>query len=452
MKEYDFILVYAYKARELENILLLKNELVRRGYSVKVEPFWKEGRPFSQNRAKVVVFQASNTAALECFSYHAKDLHRALLLKWEQIFSVERSKRRDIYQAISGKAAETVSVAWGEKTYRRFIDLYGVPENNVRLTGHMSHDFLRDEFRSYFFSKEELCKKYGIDPSSDLYLYISSFTFNSITEEELKSWRYLGSGHDVDSMKKLQTYSQTETLRWIREALRKHPDTHFIYRPHPAELSNKELLKFDREHPNFHVITDYSVKQWIIVCDKIYTWYSTSIGEIFAAHKPCRVIRPYPIPTDMDVECYQNARIISDYEEFEKDFSYVGTFEDDFPVPIEQMKSYYYIPDDTYTFRLVADACEDVYRKDEYYIEDFPHVKKENVLKTAVKYAEREFLGRSRLCHALSKKILKGTRFSRSVGINRDKAGKAKKHTASRKEIRETERRIEKMLENSKFD
>ena len=53
-------------------------------------------------------------------------------------------------------------------------------------------DFLRPEFDGYFKDKQTLCKEFGLDPAKQLHLYISSFGYASMNDDEvaeLSRWR-----------------------------------------------------------------------------------------------------------------------------------------------------------------------------------------------------------------------------------------------------------------------
>ena len=62
------------------------------------------------------------------------------------------------------------------------------------------------------------------------------------------------------------------------------------------------------KHSNFHLITNYSVKQWITVSDTLFSWMSTSIAEIYFANKSCFVVRPFPIEWEYDPVIYENCK------------------------------------------------------------------------------------------------------------------------------------------------
>ena len=451
MKKYDFLIIYQIKARELENCLLLKNELQRRGYSVRIDNLYGHSQRTKRYDADVIISQADDEWMMSTCRFFVNDPKKIISFKWEQIFNNGSCDIPSTTRSIRNRGKEAVTFAWGDVTYNRYTKIYGVPEKNIKKTGHITMDFLRPEFRCYFKSREEICSEFGLDTNKKIYTYISSFSYPTISLEELNSYRNQESGINVNRLYEVSVTSQKLTLEWIGKELEKHPGIQFIYRPHPVEKDSELLRSYAEKYNNFHIISDYSVKQWIIVSDKLYTWFSTSIGEVYFAKKACSVIRPVSIPQDDDTEIYKNAKIISNYEEFDKDFDHIGSFETDFPIPHEDMDSYYYIPDNSYTFELEADICEEMLKDDSYLINDFPLKRyPEKGLKFKIKCIFRRYLGSSSLCMALSKSLLKGTKFADTVNLNREDHNDIKKNVPSKKEMKRLERNISVMLENRK--
>lgn len=449
MKRYDFLIIYQIKARELENLLLLKNELERRGYSVRIENLYRFTQRTKRYDADVVIGQADDDWSLSVFRYFVKDPKKVISFKWEQIYSNNGCNRTDTVMAIRGKAREAVTFAWGDVSLNRFVNIYGVPEKNIRKTGHITMDFLRPEFKPYFKSREEICKEFGLDPNKKVYLYISSFAALSLSKEELESYRNNHTGNDPRESQKLCVDSQKQTIEWFFKGLELHPNIQLIYRPHPVEKNNELLKECCKKNKNFRVISDYSIKQWILTCDKLYTWFSTSIGEVYAAGKPCSVVRPVEIPFGRDVEIYKNAKIISEFEEFDREFEFDGSFETDFPIPHGDMDSYYYISKNAYTFELQADVCEEVLKDNTYIIKDYPMIHNLNTdIGFRVKCVLRRYFGASRLCSALSKSVFKGTKFADTVRLNREDYDLVRINVPTKRELKRIEKNINLMLES----
>ena len=167
---------------------------------------------------------------------------------------------------------------------------------------------------------------------------------------------YSSLGYDVNDFESISVLSQKKILEWITVELNKHPDILMIYRPHPAEHQNDELVKLSEKHKNFVLIEDYSIKQWIVVVDKIYTWWSTSVAEVYMAGKSCSILRPIKIPFDSEIEYYNNANTIDNFIEFDE--SYLEDSE--FPIAESDISKFYYIDKGEPAFFKVVDYLETV--------------------------------------------------------------------------------------------
>ena len=147
------------------------------------------------------------------------------------------------------------------------------------------------------------------------------------------------------------------SLVLVRTTLRTH-----IYRPHPAEADAECLKAMEEKYANFRVIGDLSIKQWILITDKIYTWWSTAVAEVYAARKGCSILRPVSIPYEMEVQIYNGAALINSVDEFDQSFDE----ETGFPIPKENMEKYYCMDEAEPAFIKVCNLLEKVIKNDEY--------------------------------------------------------------------------------------
>lgn len=114
-------------------------------------------------------------------------------------------------------------------------------------------DFLRPEFDGYFKDKQTLCKEFGLDPAKQLHLYISSFGYASMNDDEVAELSKMA-GTDFTGFAKTNRVSMKETLRWFDEYLGQHPEVELVYRRHPSEWNSPALEELAKKRPNFHVI------------------------------------------------------------------------------------------------------------------------------------------------------------------------------------------------------
>ena len=151
-------------------------------------------------------------------------------------------------------------------------------------------------------------------------------------------------------------------LDWIGRICEKREDVVFVYRPHPGEESAQADAMAEK-YPNFKVIGGLSVRQWILISDKVYTGNSSTFVEAFFGKKMCYLLFPVPVPTDYELAFLKEADKISDYTEFEK-----TTGEDDRPFPVSEklIDEVYTIDWEKPSYVKFADMAEEVL-KDPYY-------------------------------------------------------------------------------------
>lgn len=203
------------------------------------------------------------------------------------------------------------------------LDVVGMDPKKVKVIGHVGMDFLRDELRGYYLSKEELLQQYDIDVNKKIYLFASPFFSDTLDESYLnKMCTRFGEGwrqYYFEYMLK----SKAIILEWISKICESRKDIVFIYRPHPAEISY-QAEKLEKKLDNFRVIGDKSIKQWIVISDKVYTGNSSTFVEAFLARKMCYMIFPIEPSEDYELEMINGADKIKTFEAFEKSIFEVG--------------------------------------------------------------------------------------------------------------------------------
>lgn len=326
----DFLIMYEVKVRELESIIVLGNELKKRGYSVDYISFEEvDHNKYIKNRKLIKKYFNNVRVCLTPSLYHDKELfdivyyvcgqcEYVINLRWEQYFSNSAMNNPDIYLFPHGDAQKANYLCWGQYSYDSLIAA-GVDKSNLFLTGALQLDFVRKEFSGYYMSRGEIYEKYQIPEKSKTVLYMSSFTRATMTERQIIKEKndFKEENYKVDeSVFDFGRQSYEITLSWIEEFLKKNKDVVFIYRPHPAENITDKIKTLVDKYDNFKIITDYSVKQWISVCDTIVTWVSTSIVEAYFANKPCFIVRPLPYRWEDDMSVYKDATFLTTKEEF----------------------------------------------------------------------------------------------------------------------------------------
>lgn len=353
----DFLILYEHTVREYESDLLLKLELEKRGYTAEIRQLLdpKRLKYFTWKKPKVLVSSCMyDNEAINSHVYNnIGRCDRIVNLHWEQMLS-DTQEEGDWFN-FGGNAKKCVQTCWGSRTAKRLMD-HGMEEKNCPVTGAVMMDFLRPEFRGYFEGKEALCRRFGLDPSHHLHLYISSFGYASMTEEEVKSLSEMA-GTDFSGFARTNRVSMEQTLAWFDRYLADHPEVELVYRRHPSEWNSPQLEELAARRPNFHVIFAGSVKDWIVAADSISIWMSTAIAEVYMAGKSCHILRPVPIEHEYDPVIYKGGRYLTTYEEFA-----AGMAEEnpEFPIPKEVIEGYF-DPSPRPAYLRMADLLEEVY-------------------------------------------------------------------------------------------
>ena len=314
----DFLILYEHVVREYESLLLLQEELRRRGYTAEIRQLLdrKKWKYFTWKKPAVLV--ASNLYDDEGLNSHVYNnvgrCDKVVNLHWEQMLS--DTQEAEEWFNFGGNAKKCVQTCWGEKTRQRLIE-HGVPPENAPVTGAIMMDFLRPEWKGYYLAKEALCQKYGLDSQKQLWLYISSFGYASMNDSEVAELSAMA-GTDFAPFAAVNRSSMEQTLAWFDAFLTTHPEVELVYRRHPSEWASPALTALAEKHPHFHVIFEEGVQQWITAADATFIWMSTAIAEVYFAGKQCHILRPEPIPHEFDPVIYKDACCIANYEEFKQ--------------------------------------------------------------------------------------------------------------------------------------
>lgn len=360
MKRLDFVIFYESFNREYQNIYLLKRELESRGHSVKLSHFSQKDYYDTMKHCQPSVVVCpwlrynENVFRYTSFRHPIKAL---VNLQWEQVYN-NLSIREGLTRS-TGEALKYIHLCWGENSQKRLVES-GAPQENLPVVGGIHLDFCRKEFLDDLLPKEAVAEEFGFSAEKKLSLYISSFAYASYSPEEQKKFleKY---GNAFRPLFEVEEESKRLTLEWLREECLRDPDRIVVYRPHPAETVTEDLLSIEKEITNFLIISKYNIKQWIHVSDVINMWFSTSVAEIFYMGKKCNILRPVPLPDDLEVEVMNGAEFITSKEEFLRRTE--NCSEGGFPVSAERIGNYYSV-EDKYSFKRIADVLEDLLLSD----------------------------------------------------------------------------------------
>ena len=358
----DFLFIYEHKAREIESLCLLKAALEEKGYSVDIVQahelnliryrfsFWRKPRV-------VVPFALYDEFS---FERHVTDIvgpiKKVVNMHWEQALS--KNYIDSGFPIPTGIAADAVHICWGNDGYRLFKE-NGI--KNAVMTGAVQMDFLRDKLKGIYLSREEINERFHLPPKKML-LFISTFVYASmIPEEQIRLEKIVGTSlnNKIEQGKK----AKTAVLKWLDQFLKEDEDYYVIYRPHPGENIDNELLRYMSCESRFLVISEDSIKQWIVVADKIATFYSTAVAEGYYAHKDCTILRPVPIDKGEDVIMFEGAEFITTYEDMKEA---IINCDGKFPIPTENITNCYGQMDGRLAYEKIVDLLEEVLKTNKY--------------------------------------------------------------------------------------
>ena len=348
-REVDFVFVYEVKNRELQGISLIGYELLKRGYSVAYINTWHELDRVNNKKYKAkvaVLFEAYNTAVTDFALSFIDSCDNVVNMQWEQILNDNCLAQGSIY-ILSGKANDVYHLSWGIKNKSHLIDYCGLPKDKIKLVGHVGLDFVRDEMKGFYKSRDVLLKEYEISPEKRVILFLATFPSLNNVSADMKS--------DIEFYN-LKRKSQSEIINWMRKYSSCHEEVVFIYRPHPTEQISTELKNMCGD--SIKIIKDYSVQQWIKVSDCILNWWSTSLADIYASKCTCLIVRPYEMIKEHEYYCFETADKVKSYDEFEKKIDSVYAF----PVEKEIFEQYYYFDEKEPTYLKIVDEFEKIYR------------------------------------------------------------------------------------------
>lgn len=365
MEKYDFLLMYEHKVREFDNLCLLKYELDKRGYRTKIlyENDWEllQSRSVAYQTGVLVIGYCYTSSSIKDYASYRIKFDKVVNLQWEQVTTNEQENNSGSFRNLSGLAKEIVHISWGEKNRRRLIEKAGVLPENVKVTGNITMDSLRPEFKGFYLSRDEICDRYGLPKDKKICLFISGFKYIEASEQE-KAATIARYGEGRRRYLEVAEKEQLTILQWFEQFLQERDDFVIIYRPHPGDASPRAEKLADR-YENFEVISELSVKQWIVICDLVCSWNSTAMFEAYFAGRNPFFLCPYPIPEDQDHPLFTEMNKVRDYEAFCKAMTGEKV---ELGLTGEMINPYYLVDERTPGYVKICNELEAVYRNPQY--------------------------------------------------------------------------------------
>lgn len=364
----DFLLLYEHKRREAENCALLAEELCQRGYSVKILCIYSPLKYFTKAEVVIVPHLYNNQQLLgHCKNFWMSN-RKIISLQYEQSLRVIDHKNSEAVTDPKEQAKYAHHTAWGQAQIERYKNC-GIAGENIHETGFISMDLLKPLFNSCFMSKEELGNYFSIDPTSEWVLFVSSFSHADLESERIKE--YMRDDPYLADFYKFNNASYPIILDWLRRAAIECPEKVFVYRPHPSESIEDNLREIEKELPNFHVISDFSMRQWVKVTDKVLNWVSTSEADLYFLGKTSVILRPIEMPAHIEMAALEKLEKCTTYDKLIEKLKSNGSKEG---VTNPTTEYFFGKRDNGYAFIKVADLAEKLF-KDELKGYDFNYGK-----------------------------------------------------------------------------
>lgn len=351
----DAIIILEHTSRELEFCVLLKKYLCNKGLSCELVSYDFSKRKYQLlYRPKILILP---------FLYDNKDVKDLIYpfqsqCDWEiKVFNLHQeqvgSSSNISLMMPSGNAINCYHIAWG-RNFRNSLIKYGVNSNLIEVTGNPRLDFYKPNLSIFSYSRKMLAKELNICPEKKWLLFVSSFSMIEI-EDSLVHDLFKRGYLTIETFKNLSEKTYEICIEWFQKFCKENNDIEFIYRPHPSEKISTKLRALQNITPNFHIISKYSIRNWIINSDYCTIWISTSVVEAFVANVKPIILRPVEIPQEIDNELFTGVSSITSYNDF------LRTIKNDnnkkifyYDKLIENINQHYYLPKE-YSFKLIAE-------------------------------------------------------------------------------------------------
>lgn len=351
----DFLFICERPQRELKSLILLCEELRRRGYSAKY--IW--GGDKSHHYDVKVLISNTLLTKQEIYSgiFEIAGLAKKVVnLCWEQLCEADTVKKR--YEKRTNSTATFNYMFWGNGDYTKVVGEYVSEEQYKHIVGPIHLDFLRPQFDDTFKKREEFLQQYNIDSKAKILLYVSSFGVINPSKETVEIQKRLFGEELYWENRQFELMSQNEILHWFERVLQQDEDIVIVYRTHPGFNEGKRIMQLS-ENKRFKCISEGFLQQWIKVVDGVMMLNSTSFAECCIMNKTTYVLRPYGILEPLECYFYENVVPISNYEQF---ISCVQNEEGQQSMAYEKV----YDISDVPTYIRICDKLEKIYMGDAY--------------------------------------------------------------------------------------
>ena len=297
-------IVYEVNNREFMNCLLLQREFILRGYDARIYNKTETILLHDNSKGVTLIPNSYRKTDLDHYRY-AFNTNGGIIVVYpcEQVTNHKMPLFFD--STANNPVKKLPHLCWG-KDYYDYIKGLGFTNKKNAIVGAIQLDFCRKEFRSFGYSRQKIAKKYSLPLEKKWILFISDFVYNS----EVFTEQIISSGDQPEEIiRARQEFGRKSCeviLEWFERFLTEHDDYIVIYRKHPVELLTSEVKRFAENYKDcFYTISDLNVREWIFNCEKVVSWYSTTVVECMAAQKNMILVRPYRLDSNSGFNEYE---------------------------------------------------------------------------------------------------------------------------------------------------
>lgn len=352
----DFMILYEEKVRELESACILKMALEKEGFSAEIYSIYSLRKSLKRAKVIIVPHLYNDKQVYQFICKFKPRTCKVINLQYEQVLCKEDLKVGHGYP--EGDAKNSIILAWGNHEKNRYSN---DGNQDCIITGCLPMDLNLPKYDSLYYGRDYICKKYGLNSTRKLLVFISSFSLANVGEDYIRLY-YNKNYQQMKVFSDISRRSKATIVKYLKKLAIEERVT-VIYRPHPAEYEDDQLIELQSTTEHFHVITEESVRQWIRVSDCLVTWFSTSIVDAYYAGKPCVILRPEKIPQEIDVPFFIGAKSISTYKDL---LGVINDVDDSFPIDSDEIKAFYSNEIGQECLPKLVKTCKDIYDSPKY--------------------------------------------------------------------------------------
>jgi hypothetical protein len=260
-------ILYEHISREYESAVILKKELESYKFTVYIYQIYFEFHQYALKSlirpADVVVIpwlrRYLDFSFYSIFTFRNHSV-KFLNLNHEQISS--KVVKRVLLPNLSYTINNMYHISWGHNFEKSLVDC-GVPLTRIFTTGNIRNDSSSKESKAKMKSREIISSTYNLDINKAWVIFAENrgMSYGNISKERTK---FCNMGLTSAEFENILANDKLSLECFYSEMSETDPElfreVEFIYRPHPGTLLSNQFGNL-----NVHMISDYSIYQWLYV-------------------------------------------------------------------------------------------------------------------------------------------------------------------------------------------